>query len=96
MRAAPKGKLKLSPFEMTYKRPFPKGSDLFTSKPEVSVAIKHILNPQQVMGVLNQCGKSGLPLPSEIKLYPGDWVYLQLRQVGHLRITYALYGQGPT
>lgn len=48
------------------------------------------------MDMLNKYGNFGLPLANEIKLYPGDWVYLKLGKVGHLRITYTLYGQGPT
>ena len=86
IRAAPKGDLKLSSFEMTYGRPFPKDSDsLANPDPEVSMATKHIINLKEVVDTLDKYRNFCLPLPTEVKLHPyepGDWVYLKTRKSG--------------
>lgn len=51
VRAAPKGKPKSSPFKTTYGRLFPKGSHFSPPDPEVSLAIKHIVNLQHAQQV---------------------------------------------
>lgn len=80
IRAAPKGKLKLSPFEMLYGRAFPgdSGSIMHPDK-EIKSPVKHVTNLGQVLSNLHIYVHLN-PFPTGIKLHPyepGEWVYLK-------------------
>ena len=85
IRAAPKDKPKPSSFRTTYGRLFPKRSHSSPPDPEVSLAIKHIINlqhDQQVSWALS-------PPPTYWNQVspnkPGHWVYLQTWKRGSPR-----------
>ena len=78
VRAAPKTTTKLSPFEMTYRRPF-LTLDMLTD-PEAQAHLKYIINLGQVQKAIQEYGSRAQPAPDDSPSYPvakcGDWVLL--------------------
>ena len=76
VRAAPKTTTKLSPFEMTYGRPF-LTPDMLTD-PETQAHLEYIMNLGQVQKTIQEYGNRVQPAPDDSPSYPvvkcGDWV----------------------
>ncbi|XP_054828238.1 protein NYNRIN-like [Eublepharis macularius] len=82
LRATPKGKLGLSPFELLYGMPypiFPKGGVLDFEIGDIQMK-EHVIALQSVLHSLHRAALVEQPLPYDSPVHsflPGDWVYVK-------------------
>ena len=80
VRAAPKTTTELSPFKMTYGRPFLTTLDMLTN-PEIRARLVYIINLGQFQKAIQEYGNRVQPSPDASPPYPaakpGHWVLLK-------------------